>query len=954
MGLFWVTDSNLGTYVEGQIFNQSPIVLQYTGSEFAVVTLVNGNLPPLLEWAYQSGYVLITGVISFGGVTNPYKFTYRVTEIDGNFVDKEFTLNVITSPVPVWLSPSDLGTFPENYSFNLTPLIIEYSAILGAKVILLNGSLPSGLFWKANNNQIVITGQSDNILEEFDAIWTFRIINPNKTISDRTFTLTITSLAIKPDWTGQPQELGYVGSDRIAVFSVEAKVIGSIPPTYSLVNPPTGMTINSITGQITFDAPAVLADSSFPFIVRATLETAFSDLECSVIVLTIPHIPEWVTPDDLIRVPQQEYVEFVIEAFDPDQNSTGITYAIVSQDDEFPFQLDSDGLIYGIAPTVEENTFYSIMISATNSVGTVSREFTFEVTQVNTLGVLTWNNPLTDILNIPDGRRVVFDVSATSTRTPSVKHGITGGQLPPGLLLDKMQGRLVGYIDYHMQRKDYWFDLIATDEVDTLVRTMHLSVTPNFGYQFMDIKLPVYGDVRQQWLDTNSTIYNDTNMIVNVAVESNLVSKPELSLIRGLDYRLTDPDVILRGIGPAIQRMDLSIGQQVNTSVDSVGTQLFFRSVIDPQNGAGQTADHTGFPPEIVPNNLENIRKAFIDECGFANAGGGSGASAVASINAEDGSIKAIIMINAGEEYINQPVVTINGKGSGAVAYAMTKINRMVVIDPGTDWYIGEQFFLDIGEYEVPAHLVVTDIFTDGGLKEVAFVIKDNQEENGCYFRVPAGKILIKNQAGKLTGVKFELSIDEIRVVDGGYGYGSDTIVDFNGHEQLDSWQSEWNPILPVALVNKNYANLVINNSQVNVTKNLDGKIWQTGFLVMEMQGAFWQGTTTFKKDMISWDGGTTILQETLTPVETIFDQNNQTFDLINTTFDIGSATHRDARDNWGSTIIDEGTTAFEFYATIFDAESPPRHSSTLVRKLVILPSLQISGNNIVDTKTVS
>jgi hypothetical protein len=74
-----------------------------------------------------------------------------------------------------------------------------------------------------------------------------------------------------------------------------------------------------------------------------------------------------------------------------------------------------------------------------------------------------------------------------------------------------------------------------------------------------------------------------------------------------------------------------------------------------------------------------------------------------------------------------------------------------------------------------------------------------------------------------------------------------------------------------------------------------------------------------------------------------------QTFDLSSTTLDIGSGIRSDARANWGRTIIDQGTTAFDFYTTIFDSANAPTESSTLIRKLIRLSRPQITEHNVTD-----
>jgi hypothetical protein len=944
--LIWISDSNQGSFVVGQDLTQNPIILRYIAPEWATVSVVSGYLPDGLSWTSDNGYITIQGNVSQLIIPGLFDFTFRLTDATvSETLDRNFRIEILSTPIPVWNVPNDLGSYPENYSFNLYPLLLSYDAALDSKVVLLNGQLPSGLSWIANGQEVVITGESDNLQTNSETEFTFRITNPNKNVADCTFYLKLNALAVAPSWFGQQEFLGYIASNSTASFTVTATATGTIPPTYSIVGiVPSGMTINSITGVITYSKSQIFSDQYVYFTVRATLGTTYSDQEFLIIALTVPHIPMWITQTGLIRTPQMQYFELKLHAFDSSQRE--IVYSLVA-DADFPFTLDPQGLLYGTAPKVIGNRIWEIFIVATAGSDTNSLELLIEVTQENTLGVLNWRNPTVEYTGILDGTTAAYNVGANSTRTGTVKHGITGGQVPPGLVLDKIQGYLVGYVDYHTQTKDYWFDITATDNVDTLVRTIHMQVSPRYGYQFMDLSLPFHGDARQRWIETNNYMFDDTRMLVNVSIENNQYDFPSLSIIRGLGCATQDPKIILENTMPSIQRMDLSIGPIYYTQSNSQGSQLFYRSILDPQQGADLVAQHQGAPNSIRPNSLENIRRSFLDDCGYANTQNGSGADAFVTIEAEKGSITNIFVTSDGSGYIGTPNLSIVGSGTGAKAHATCKINSVNIVDRATDWILGEQFYIKYGVYDRPARLVVTGIGTLGKLNQIQIL------DGGVYEKVPFGKVIIQNTAGKIATMSFSMGLEQIVIDSAGQGYYGTTTVNFSGSEQIEPWQQSWQPYLPIALIDSRTANAVIANSQTAIVNSLNGTIWQADYLCMEVQGLYYQGSTKFDNDTISFDGATTCFEETLTPLQTIFDQNDQTLDLMETTFDVGGPVPRDARDNWGLALIDDGTTAFEFYATIFDAATPRRHSSTLVRRYVRLPMPQISGDNVDGTSSV-
>lgn len=947
MALIWISESDQGSFIIGQDLVLDPIILQYLAPNWSTIELVAGFLPQGLNWSAQNGYITIQGTIDVNILTGVFEFTFRLRDdtVD-EIADRTFRLEVLTSPVPVWNIPSNLGSYPENYSFNLNPLQLPYDAADGARVLLLNGQLAPGLTWKLGSDAIVITGESNNISQTIQTEFTFRIVNPNGSVADRTFYMTVTPLAVAPSWQGQKQFLGYVASESQASFAVSATMPDNTPLTYSIVGTvPSGLSIDPITGVIRYLSDSLTSDQYVYFTVRASTATAYADREFLIVALTVPHIPMWYNEPGLIQTPQMQYFELDILAFD--SSGREITYNIVTADPEFPFLLDPQGLLYGMAPRVQSNRSWAVRIEAVAGSDTNTLDLIIEVTQENTLGVLTWRNSVVEYTGLLDGTTAVYDVGATSTRTNTVKHGITGGQVPPGLVLDKIQGRLVGYIDYHVKPKDYWFDVVATDNVDTLVRTVHMQVSPRLGYPFLNVSLPLQGNARQRWIETNSYMFDDTRMIVNVAVESNQYDFPTMSIIRGLDQAVANPKTIIDQTISSIQTLNLAIGDIEYVTANSQGNLLFYRSVIDPQQNADRTAQHQGDPATIVPASLQNIRDSFLDACSYANAGGGQGAEAYVTVEAETGGITNIFVVAEGSGYNRAPQITIIGPGSGASAHAVCKICSISIIDSGQGWVVGEQIYLKYGKYTRPARLIVSDIGSLGELVQVQIL------DAGEYQSLPFGKIIIENSAGEISTMSFSLCIDRIVIDSAGTGYYGITTVDFSGSEQLESWQSQWEPYLPIALVNSQTANAVIANSQTVIVKNLDGTIWQTNYLCMEAQGIYHQGSTRFNIDSTTFDGNSTEFEEILSPVQTIFDQNDQTLDQMETVFDQGPPVARDARDNWGLTLIDDGTTAFEFYSTIFDAATPRRESSTLVRRYVRMPRPQISGNNINATSTV-
>ncbi len=941
----WLTQSNLGTHAVGQAWLEDsggdpsvnqPLLIAYLAPVSSVISLVSGSLPPGLSWVASPNWITVTGVISSTVDGLIHSWTFRITEPGGTTLDRTFEMQVSMRPVPEWVTPGDLGTFPETRSFNLDPLYIAFNSDSRVAVSLLNGQLPPGLTWARSGSQIKISGESQDISGVLESDFTLRLTNTGGKVADRTFRMALIPAAQLPDWSDQSPDLGLTGSGRSSTFRVQATASTSI--YYSLLDPvPPGMTIDPRSGEIRYQSPVISSDTTVEFPVRARTGSAYNDLACRITVLTIPHAPVWITPPDAIRISQRRYLELKLEAFDP--MGTPLMYLMVSSSPGFPFSLDGDGLLYGIAPPVSEDTTYSLVIKATTDPAllgpTVSTDQEFEITvlRTNTVGVLDWNSNVTDLLGVLDGRIVTFDCGANSDRTVTVLHSVTGGQLPRGLILGATTGMLHGFLEYHPVNKDYWFDIRATDGVDSLMRTMRFQVISSTDHAHISVSLPLTGDIKDAWLAQNHALVGDGSSLVNVSVGNNQFTEPALLLVDGLGSALDDPDRIITAVDPWCQQMELRIGPISNVAVN--GDQLISRQVLDPQAGASSIVYRDGILPDpLYPASLQNLRQAFIDRCGFESGGDGTAAAALLFIDLEDGSINQALVTNAGTGYKSSPVVSVSGTGTGADIRARMGLRTIKVIDPGQGWQVGDQIPLDVGANDRPATVVVSDITARGGIARALIT------DPGSYSRVPEIKIFIAGRAGSMAGIELDLEIDLLEILDPGQGYGTDATLSFSGAELLPDWASAWSPEIPVIRVRAPAAELMLRqaDSDPDLT-SLDGRAWSVDTVIMTAQGSYWQGTTRFDDGVTSFDGDTSRFQETVDPRQTLIDRGTTTWDVGGTTLDQGDQARVDVQESWGRTVIDGGMTAFDFYAVVFDpmTVSPSDRSSTQIQRIVHL-----------------
>ena len=163
-----------------------------------------------------------------------------------------------------WISLPELGSYLENYNFNLNPLVISLSSDRNATIKLINGALPLGLRWRKDNNTVVLEGQSEGVAETTDSNFTQRITDPDGIIADRTFYITILPFAVSPSWLGQDSFLGYATIGKTATYTVTATIGIAAPIVYRLIQAPAGMSINAVTGVITYTPPLIIIPSGLP------------------------------------------------------------------------------------------------------------------------------------------------------------------------------------------------------------------------------------------------------------------------------------------------------------------------------------------------------------------------------------------------------------------------------------------------------------------------------------------------------------------------------------------------------------------------------------------------------------------------------------------------------------------------------------------------------------------
>lgn len=519
--------------------------------------------------------------------------------------------------VPIWITPGNLGTYIETYSFNINPLTVSFSAPTDSTVTRLNGNLPAGLQWQRQNNTIVITGESNGVAIDTVSQITWRITNPQNQVADRTFTISITPVVNAPSWFGQRSFLGYASSGVTTTYTVSATTDTAYPIVYSIpeFTPPVGLSINSQTGVITYIAPTVLSDVITPFTIRATTGAVYSDLDVTISVLTIPHAPAWITPSGLIAEDfENQFVEVPIAAYE--SSGAPISYSIVSSTPSFPFTLVSNAsvsnqaLIYGNLPIEYTTTVYQFTVAATSVNGVSIRTFDIIGNPSSIGDFLRWTNSSANLGPVLDGRFYAFDVSAITTQPGTIDYNLVGGILPRTLILDRQFGFISGFLEFQTRDRDYYFDISANDGVQTITRRYTLSVQRGVKYQYLNLTIPLEGNIKNAYYNYAGTVINYSWVPDANVTPQELQYTPYIPLITGLNYSVDNPSTAINFANLHLHTSEVMIGAVTNVEV-SPTTTFFYSSVLDNTDGADsvipQIADVLG-----VSNDTVTVSKGLV------------------------------------------------------------------------------------------------------------------------------------------------------------------------------------------------------------------------------------------------------------------------------------------------------------------------------------------------------
>jgi hypothetical protein len=864
---------------------------------------------------------------------------------------------------PVWTTPPYLGTFAQDYSFDLNPIQIVFGANTNSVVSILNGALPSGLNFQQIYNSIYIFGSAVETNTTIYSQITFRVVQPNGSIADRTFFLNLTPVARSPSWTNQHTFLGYQSNISIQQYTLQAVSESGNPLLYDLPNYSAYSQINSHTGVFSLNAISFSSNVQVTTTVRATdsVNGTSSNVNVSVDIVTVPG-PNWVTPAGSLGIFYSgSFVEFNLLAEDPfDQNviyqlnepsQILIGYGQVWDDDygwdndnfvHLPLSVSSSGLVYGTLPQVVISTIYTFKVIATSSNKSSTAYFSLTNEPALNNKVFYWLSTSSDLGIWDEGQYISIPIKAVTTRGTTIVYNVTGGLLPPHLMLGTTDGKIIGFIEYTAINKTYYFNVTANDGYQTITQQFNITINKVYGNQYLNIEIPLAGTIKNTWLaDTANVRVREPGQIIYDGI-TNSPNNPTLSIISGLETGFSTPQEIISIISPWFYQLSLQIGAADNTIVQSNGMSVIYRNITDYQSGSNtQVYSNYVKGNEVYPISINHIRNALIETYSWVLSGSGSGFALLPNLNWNTGAIQSVTILDNGFGFLSPPKLIVEGAGTGAELKAVLGLVSLTVPVPGYGWVVGQIISIAGNDAVSPAILSVTSISSVGGLLGLDIINSGNYKHVGSLKNIPIS-----------TGTSYaEISptwgIVDAQIVNGGINYQCGITINVEGGELLPAWQNQYSPVIEVGEIKPTTGQIAVNVLNTEPI-SLYGTQWQPNYLVLQWQGLTYVGSCIFDEDTTTFDGDTTRFIDTESVYDTVFDEQREVFDNDSTIFDYQDPLMYDLEQVWGGTLIDSGTTVMDLYSTIFDSLRPKTYSNTRLQRWFNTTNKIYSGNNAV------
>lgn len=491
----WNTDSNLGSVREGDLVNFILDAENVASLSTPIVFSVVGNLP--YGWVLVGNQVIGTAPMATNG---DIETGFTINAYDGfTNTSKSFTLTILQNKVygsdnePYWITPTGiLGSVVEGSTVSIQlrgidqqpdPQPLTYNLEIGTgdgSYFGPYGELPPGLSLDPATG--IISGQVQVVPDDIDGYEFAVFLSDGANVVANLFSIIVYKqhLVSSIIWDTPTGNLGSYYQNDDVNLTLLAHDTANLTINYFIASGefPEGLTLNNngtITGTITENV-----DKLYVFTVYASNGYNYQPSTFTILTNKINVAPEWVTESNLGNYPEGSYINILLIANDPD----GDLLTFTSSDLPEGLYIESN-FLRGTLNSVDADTLNTFHITVSDILSNpttyleVEQEFTLTITD----GALNPNSPpiwLTPEGPLPSGiNGQVYSTSviAVDPENSILIYNLANGELPPGLLLDHINGSITGTIDLISQDTGYDFTISVTDGVFTVERSFNIFVS---------------------------------------------------------------------------------------------------------------------------------------------------------------------------------------------------------------------------------------------------------------------------------------------------------------------------------------------------------------------------------------------------------------------------------------------------------------------------------------------
>ena len=388
------SDQTLGIVTKASAYSDG---VSATGTSPITYSVYSGSLPSSISLNTSTG--AITGTTAASG---SYSFTIRATNSWG-YVEKAFSGTIYEAPA--WTDSSIANmVYGQAYSDGVTASgypAITYSVSAGA--------LPSGITLDSSTG--AITGTSSTA-----GSYSFTVKAENA--AGNVTQLFTDDLYVTPAWTDNT----IANIEYNTAYSDSVNATGS--PVYSIISGslPSGINLNSSNGAVTGTATYY---GAYSFVIEAENETGNVTQSFSG---SINKAPTWIDETLADATLSTAYSDGITVAAYP-----SATFSVTSGSLPSGLSLNSStGVITGTPSSAGTSAF---TIAATNTIGSISKSFNFNVNAAP-----AWTD---ETLTTPT-YNTAYSNSVIASGYPAAVYSISSGSLPTGFSLNTSTGEISG------------------------------------------------------------------------------------------------------------------------------------------------------------------------------------------------------------------------------------------------------------------------------------------------------------------------------------------------------------------------------------------------------------------------------------------------------------------------------------------------------------------------------